>query len=148
MESRGRIKSALNHEATDRIPIDFGGSPVTGIHALVIKKLRDYFQLEPKPVKVIEPYQPSMLGVNCTPTTMITDALKELQKHTEIPLSGYGNIGHTDDIEGWENTDDLTPSEYGDLAKEWQALKLKMIGGCCGTSPDHIKAIYKIVHNP
>ncbi len=60
MESRDRVKSALNHKATDRIPIDFGGTPVTGIHVLVIKKLREYFQLETKPVKVIEPYQ--MLG--------------------------------------------------------------------------------------
>ncbi len=41
MESRDRVKSALNHKATDRIPIDFGGTPVNGIHVLVIKKLRE-----------------------------------------------------------------------------------------------------------
>ena len=69
MECRERIHSALRHKTTDRIPIDFGGSPVTGIHVLAIKKLRDYFQLEKRPVKVIEPYQ--MLGE-------LDDELKEI----------------------------------------------------------------------
>ena len=60
MTSKERIQTALNHKAPDRIPIDFGGSPVTGIHVLAIEKLRDYYGLNKKPVKVIEPYQ--MLG--------------------------------------------------------------------------------------
>jgi len=40
--------------------VDFGSTAVTGIHVLIVEKLRDYFGLEKKPVKVIEPYQ--MLG--------------------------------------------------------------------------------------
>ncbi len=40
--------------------MDFGSTAVTGIHVLIVEKLRDYFGLEKKPVKVIEPYQ--MLG--------------------------------------------------------------------------------------
>ena len=96
-------------------------------------------------IKVIEPYRPNIVGINCTPTTMISSALKELGELTSIPLSGYGNIGQTDDIKGWENTEDITPEEYGRLAKEWNELNLRMIGGCCGTSPDHIKAIHKTI---
>ncbi len=92
-------------------------------------------------IRVIEPYQPNMIGVNCTPTTMISDALQDLGKLTQLPLSGYGNIGHTDDIEGWDNTDDVSPLEYGLIAKQWQQANLRMIGGCCGTSPAHIRAV-------
>ena len=40
--------------------MDFGSTAVTGIHVLIIEKLREYYGLEKKPVKVIEPYQ--MLG--------------------------------------------------------------------------------------
>jgi len=40
--------------------VDFGASPVTGIHVLMVEQLRDHFGLEKKPVKVTEPYQ--MLG--------------------------------------------------------------------------------------
>ena len=42
------------------MPIDFGSTPVTGIHVLPIEKLRDFYGLEKKPIRVIEPYQ--MLG--------------------------------------------------------------------------------------
>ena len=40
--------------------MDFGSPAVTGIHVLIVEKLRDYYGLEKRPVKVIEPYQ--MLG--------------------------------------------------------------------------------------
>ncbi len=93
-------------------------------------------------VKVIEPYNPIMLGINCTPSAAITNSLAQLQILTHLPTSGYGNIGHTDDIQGWENTDDFTPEEYAELAKEWQRMNLRMLGGCCGTSPAHIEAIH------
>jgi hypothetical protein len=42
------------------VVVDFGSTAVTGIHVLIIEKLRNYYGLEKKPVKVIEPYQ--MLG--------------------------------------------------------------------------------------
>jgi len=58
--SRQRLLDALNHRQPDRIPVDFGGSPVTGIHVSCVAQLRDYFGLDHHPVKVIEPFQ--MLG--------------------------------------------------------------------------------------
>lgn len=60
MNSRQRVKTALNHKQPDRIPVDFGSTAVTGIHVHIVEKLRDYFGLDRHPVKVIEPYQ--MLG--------------------------------------------------------------------------------------
>jgi hypothetical protein len=58
--SRERLASALNHKQPDRIPIDFGGSSVTGIHASCVAALRDYYGLEKRPVRIHEPSQ--MLG--------------------------------------------------------------------------------------
>lgn len=60
MSSRQRVQDVLAHKQTDKLAIDFGASPVTGIHVLVIEKLRRYYGLPEIPVKVIEPYQ--MLG--------------------------------------------------------------------------------------
>jgi len=57
MTSKERILKSLNHQQPDRIPIDFGATPVTGIHAKMVAKLRDYFSLEKRPLKVHEPYQ-------------------------------------------------------------------------------------------
>jgi hypothetical protein len=52
----------LNHREADRIPLDLGGSVVTGMHASSVYQLRQALNLDaPRtPVKVIEPYQ--MLG--------------------------------------------------------------------------------------
>jgi len=62
MNSRKRIELAINHQEPDRVPLDLGGSPVTGMHVSSVYKLRQLMKLDPPgtPVKVIEPYQ--MLG--------------------------------------------------------------------------------------
>ncbi|MEN8158139.1 MAG: uroporphyrinogen decarboxylase family protein [Bacteroidota bacterium] len=60
MKQRDNFLKTLNHEEPERLVVDFGATPVTGIHSLVVKKLRDHFGLEKRPVKVYEPFQ--MLG--------------------------------------------------------------------------------------
>jgi hypothetical protein len=47
-------------EAPGRVPMDFGSTPVSGIHVSCVAELRDYYGLERRPVKIHEPYQ--MLG--------------------------------------------------------------------------------------
>ena len=62
MNHRQRVEAALRHEETDRVPLDLGGSAVTGMHVSSVYKLRQGLELDPPgtPVKVTEPYQ--MLG--------------------------------------------------------------------------------------
>ncbi len=62
MNSRERITLTLNHQEPDRVPLDLGGSPVTGMHVSSVYQLRQALGLDSPgtPVKVIEPYQ--MLG--------------------------------------------------------------------------------------
>lgn len=62
ISSRERVKLALNHQEPDRIPLDLGGSSVTGMHVSTVYLLRQALRLDPPatPVKVIDPYQ--MLG--------------------------------------------------------------------------------------
>jgi hypothetical protein len=60
MTSKERVSASLNHMFTDKVAIDFGSTSVTGIHVLSVERIRQYYGLKKKPVKVIEPYQ--MLG--------------------------------------------------------------------------------------
>ncbi len=62
LTSRERVNLALQHKEPDRVPVDLGGSAVTGIHVSVVYGLRQALHLDSPgtPVKVIEPYQ--MLG--------------------------------------------------------------------------------------
>ncbi len=57
MTSRERIRKAINHEKPDRIPIDLGSTPVTGIAASTYAKLKQALGLARSPVKVAEPFQ-------------------------------------------------------------------------------------------
>jgi hypothetical protein len=58
---RQRVLDALNHRQPDCVPVDFGGTAVTGMHVTCVAALRDYYGLEKRPVRVHEPYQ--MLGM-------------------------------------------------------------------------------------
>ena len=60
MNSREIFLQTLNHELMDGLCVDFGATPVSGIHVSVVAELREYFGLEKQPVQAYEPYQ--MLG--------------------------------------------------------------------------------------
>ncbi len=57
--SRNDYIKSVEHQG-GKIPVDFGSGPTTGIHCSVIRDLRQFYGLENKPVKIVEPYQ--MLG--------------------------------------------------------------------------------------
>jgi hypothetical protein len=59
--SKERVQAALNHRQPDSVPVDFGGTAVTGIHVNIISALREHYGLEKRLVKAHEPYQ--MLGL-------------------------------------------------------------------------------------
>jgi hypothetical protein len=58
--SRQNFLKTINHKQPDKVVVDFCSTSVTGIHVLIVEKLREYYGLEKIPVKVVEPYQ--MLG--------------------------------------------------------------------------------------
>lgn len=60
MTGRERVRTALDFRQPDRVPVDFGGCAQTTIHVGVIAKLREYYGLEKRLVKVEEPY--TMMG--------------------------------------------------------------------------------------
>jgi Uroporphyrinogen decarboxylase (URO-D) len=58
--SAERVRASLRHQAPDAVPVDFGGTFVTGIHVSCVAALRRHFGLGDEPVRVIDPGQ--MLG--------------------------------------------------------------------------------------
>ncbi len=59
MTSKEKLQKCLAHESGP-VPMDFGGTAVTGIHCSVVEALRAHYGLEKRAVKIIDPYQ--MLG--------------------------------------------------------------------------------------
>lgn len=60
MTGKDRISISLNHREPDKPALDFGATPITGIHVKIVEQLREHYGLEKRPVKVVEPFQ--MLG--------------------------------------------------------------------------------------
>jgi hypothetical protein len=60
MNSRERVLKAIDHEEPDRVPIDLGGSIVSGIMAGALVRLRRTLGMEERPVEVYDVFQ--MLG--------------------------------------------------------------------------------------
>ena len=103
MESRERVESALNHIEPDRVPLDLGGSAVTGMHVSTVYGLRQALALDPpgKPVRVIEPFQ--MLG------EISPDLIEKLDVDVVGLISPRAMFGYNlDDWKPW-TTFDGTP---------------------------------------
>ena len=87
----------------------------------------------------------SAIGVNCGPTPWLAGQLAELHAvcGRDFSLIAYGNIGYADENVGWVNTDSESAGVYCEHASRWPA---KIIGGCCGTTPDHIRQLAKAMN--
>lgn len=81
------------------------------------------------------------IGINCTQPGLILPLIGELKRATKKPVVVYPNSGEGWDAEHrcWTGTSD--PAGFGRLAHEWMAAGAQIIGGCCRTGPDHIRAI-------
>ncbi|HXK60119.1 MAG TPA: uroporphyrinogen decarboxylase family protein [Acidobacteriota bacterium] len=88
MTGKERLRAALEHKQPDAVPIDLGGTSVTGISAVCIAALRDYYGLEKRLVKVFDPLQ--LIGI-------VDDDLKEV-----LGIDIDGIVGRTN-IFGFAN---------------------------------------------
>ncbi len=82
MTGKEKLKLAVNHE-DGPVLLDIGGMPTTGIHCKVVEGLREYYGLEKKPIKILEPVQ--MLA-------WVEDDLKEAMGIQTTPLWGAGTM--------------------------------------------------------
>jgi 5-methyltetrahydrofolate--homocysteine methyltransferase len=89
----------------------------------------------------------NVLGINCgrsLPDNLT--ALKELRGSTDLPLWFKPNAG-LPKIDAQGNTYyNVTPQEMSAQVPEWLAAGAQIVGGCCGTTPDHLREIARAVH--
>jgi len=92
-------------------------------------------------VTAVRPLGPAAVMVNCVPLGLIDQAFDRLRAAGGGPVGLYANVGHADDRTGWVLTDDVLPEAYAQHARQWRERGASIIGGCCGTTPDHIAAL-------
>ena len=82
-----------------------------------------------------------VIGINCSigPAHML-EALERMAGLTPVRLSAQPNAGRPRDIEG--RTLYLTSPEYmASYARRFASARVQLVGGCCGTTPEHITQI-------
>jgi methionine synthase / methylenetetrahydrofolate reductase(NADPH) len=83
----------------------------------------------------------SLIGLNCSigPAHML-ETLERMTASTTVGLSAQPNAGRPRDVEG--RTIYLTSPEYmASYARRFAERRVRLVGGCCGTTPDHIAHI-------
>jgi homocysteine S-methyltransferase len=81
------------------------------------------------------------VGINCTAPRFIPSLIREARTVTSKPVLVYPNSGETYDAVRrlWVGLSE--PQEFGELSERWRAAGASLIGGCCRTGPDHVRAI-------
>lgn len=83
---------------------------------------------------------PDVLCLNCGLPPVIHGALLRLWRQLDLPLGGYANVGRPSGEMGFEFTHACTAVQYAAWLERWARLGLRIVGGCCGTSPDYFRS--------
>jgi methionine synthase I (cobalamin-dependent)/5,10-methylenetetrahydrofolate reductase len=96
-------------------------------------------------IKAVAEYQVDVVGLNCSvgPKAML-EALEDLKSLTALPISVQPNAGLPQNI-GGRNIYLASPEYMAEYAKRFILTGASIVGGCCGTNPEHIKAIRRAV---
>ena len=89
--------------------------------------------------------KPFSIGLNCAlGAAQLRPYVVELSRVAECRVSVYPNAGLPNEFGEYDQTD----SEMAELVKEWaESGLINLLGGCCGTTPPHIKAIAQAVRD-
>jgi homocysteine S-methyltransferase len=85
--------------------------------------------------------QVAAVGVNCTSPKFIPSLIHETRKATAKPIVVYPNSGESYDPQKMDWNNDPSQASFSEEAKTWFEAGARLIGGCCRTTPDDIRAI-------
>ncbi|MBQ7671122.1 MAG: homocysteine S-methyltransferase family protein [Clostridia bacterium] len=83
------------------------------------------------------------IGVNCSngPAELV-GTVKEILAYSNVPVAVKPNAGLPDPVTGEYS---VGAAEFASLMKEYALMGVKLLGGCCGTTPDHISKLKETI---
>ena len=90
----------------------------------------------------LEALGPDVIGLNCaTGPAEMYEPLRHLARHSKVPVSAIPNAG-LPHVEDGQMAYDLSPDDLAHhLGQFVTEMGIGVIGGCCGTSPEHLAAV-------
>jgi len=91
--------------------------------------------------------KPDVIGINCaTGPSEMQEHLRYLSEHSLIPISVLPNAGLPSVVDGKTHYD-LTPEQLAEFHRHHVSdLGIGIVGGCCGTTPEHMRQVCEAVH--
>jgi methionine synthase I (cobalamin-dependent)/5,10-methylenetetrahydrofolate reductase len=92
-------------------------------------------------VPQLEALGATLIGVNCSvgPAGML-ETIERMARVAHVPLSAQPNAGRPREIEG-RNIYLSSPEYMASYARRFVANGVRLVGGCCGTTPEHVRHI-------
>ncbi|HXZ41588.1 MAG TPA: bifunctional homocysteine S-methyltransferase/methylenetetrahydrofolate reductase [Terriglobales bacterium] len=89
----------------------------------------------------LEEWGPDVIGCNCSvgPVAML-DGIERMRALTSLPLAAQPNAGIPRSVEG-RNIYLCSPEYMASYARKFVAAGVRLVGGCCGTTPAHIRVM-------
>ncbi|MET0144828.1 MAG: methionine synthase [Ilumatobacteraceae bacterium] len=90
--------------------------------------------------------RPDVLGINCaTGPAEMQEHLRYLGQHCPVPISVLPNAGLPSVVDGRTHYD-LTPEQLAEFhVRHVKELGVAIVGGCCGTTPEHLRQVVEAV---
>lgn len=90
---------------------------------------------------ILEGLGADCIGINCgLGPKQVTAMMEELAKYASIPIMAQPNAGLPQIVDG-KTVYDVNPEEFGKECERIAAIGVSVLGGCCGTTPDHIRKL-------
>lgn len=89
----------------------------------------------------LEKWGADVIGCNCSvgPVAML-DAMERVRAATSLPIAAQPNAGVPRSVEG-RNIYLCSPEYMASYARKFVAAGVRLVGGCCGTTPEHIRVM-------
>lgn len=81
------------------------------------------------------------VGANCTALKDMLPALTAMAEATVLPLVAHANNAYFAEDAPHLRAEPTEPERYARCALAWLATGARLIGGCCGTTPEHVAAV-------
>jgi S-methylmethionine-dependent homocysteine/selenocysteine methylase len=91
-------------------------------------------------LEALRPEAPAALLVNCLPPSNVAPCLSVLRA-VGLPFGVYPNLGAPVDEGDRSRSEDCAPERFAAQAASWLEAGASLVGGCCGTTPAHLRAV-------
>jgi S-methylmethionine-dependent homocysteine/selenocysteine methylase len=91
-------------------------------------------------LEAVRAESPAAVLVNCLPPSNVAACLPAL-RGAGLPFGVYANLGAPSYEPGAPRSEELDPEAFAERAAAWLAAGARLVGGCCGTRPEHIRAV-------